>query len=193
MSHSQAIGNSFEYLIDLVNSQYNAKNIAVINKRPTPMKIVKRLGRKKGTENFVAIFDKKSTVDYDGVYAGKAIAFEAKTILNLQRFDLKRIQPHQLEHLQRTEEQGGVAFFLIEFQSTRTTYYAPLSMINKYVADMERGGRKSISLDDFAVYAYEVRRGRVPLDYLAVVDKLLERAQLSDKELHVNSGTSPVY
>ncbi|PAE96754.1 Holliday junction resolvase RecU [Shouchella clausii] len=178
MSHSQAIGNSFEYLIDLVNSQYNAKRIAVINKRPTPMKIVKRLGIKRGTENFVAIFDKKSTVDYDGVYAGKAIAFEAKTILNLQRFDLKRIQPHQLEHLKRTEEQGGVAFFLIEFQSTRTTYYVPLSMINKYVADMERGGRKSISLDDFAVYAYEVRRGRVPLDYLAVVDKLLERGQV---------------
>ncbi|OTX33627.1 Holliday junction resolvase [Bacillus thuringiensis serovar brasilensis] len=33
----------------------------------------------------------KSTVDYDGVYKGRAIEFEAKSTENVTRFDLKNI------------------------------------------------------------------------------------------------------
>jgi len=47
-----------------------------------------------------------------------------------------------------------------------------------YIRKANSGGRKSIPLSDFEVYAYEVKRGRgVPLDYLAVLDQLeMERA-----------------
>ncbi len=61
--------------------------MALINKRPTPVKVLKS----KGGRVLNGFYEAKSTVDYDGVYKGRAIAFEAKSTEKDTRFDLKNI------------------------------------------------------------------------------------------------------
>lgn len=165
-------GRAFEEYIDFNNSLYLSNRLAVVTKLPTAMKIVGTQGNK-----HTAVFDKKSTVDYYGVYAGRPILFDAKSVARTS-FPLNMVHAHQVDYLERVEEQGGIAFLLVELREADTTFYLPLGMLRKYLKDARQGGRKSIPIADFEVYAYEVRRGRVPLDYLAVVDKLLERGQV---------------
>ncbi len=57
----------------------------VINKRPTPVKVLKS----KGGRVLNGFYEVKSTVEYNGVYKGRAIAFEAKSTENATKFDLK--------------------------------------------------------------------------------------------------------
>lgn len=52
--------------------------MALINKRPTPVKVLKS----KGGRLLNGLYEDKSTVDYDGVYKGRAIAFVAKSTKN---------------------------------------------------------------------------------------------------------------
>lgn len=166
-------GMAFEMMIDMVNKQYAARNIALINKRPTPVKVLKS----KGTKVLSGYFEEKSTVDYDGVYEGKSITFEAKSV-DGKRFDLKNIHKHQLEYLQKAQKHGAHSFFLIEFRAMREVFFVTLSFVENYIRRAEQGGRKSIPYDDFTVYGYTVERGNeVSLDYLAIIDKLaMEKA-----------------
>lgn len=79
-------GMHFEKLINLANEMYQIGRVALINKRPTPVKVIKS----KGSQVINGFYESKSTVDYDCVYKGRAIAFEAKSTENATRFDLKK-------------------------------------------------------------------------------------------------------
>lgn len=168
MSHANR-GMAFEMLLNLVNQLYTTKKVALINKRPTPVKVLKS----KGTKVMQGYYEAPSTVDYDGVYKGHAIAFEAKSV-SIDRFDLKYIHQHQIDYLQKVDAMGGISFVLIEFRSTKQVFFVPFPTIRHYVYHASVGGRKSIPKEDLDVYAYEVKQTkRVPLDYLVWVDKLL--------------------
>ena len=60
------------------NKYYLEKDIAVIYKKPTPIKVVKQVNEKITD----AYFEKPSTTDYSGLYKGKYIDFEAKETKN---------------------------------------------------------------------------------------------------------------
>jgi recombination protein U len=79
-------GMAFEMLLNLINQMYANQKVALIIKRPTPVKVLKS----KGTKVLNGFFEAPSTVDYDGVYKGRAIAFEAKSV-GIDRFDLKNL------------------------------------------------------------------------------------------------------
>lgn len=161
---------AFEGLIDMTNHLYNNRGVAVINKRPTPMKITERL--KDG--RLVAQFTEMSTVDYDGTYQGKSIVFEAKSVRELDRFDLKNLHQHQVDYLDKCHKQGAISFVLITFERQQLTYLLPYTALKPMwdAQDSKVRGSKSISLETLDVHAYQVQSGRVPVDYLAVVDKL---------------------
>lgn len=165
-------GKSFENLIDHTNRIYQNKGVALINKRPTPMKIV---GKTRGNQH-ICVFSHKSTVDYDGIYKGKPIVFEAKST-NLKRLPLDIITNHQIKYLDQADKQGAISFLIVEIRPLQDVFIVSNSLLQRYVEIAENGGRKSISMDDLEVYAELVRSGNgVPLDYLQVVDKLLETA-----------------
>lgn len=161
-------GAAFETLINYTNDLYEARKLAVINKRSTPVKVTKSAG----TKVLAGFYEARSTVDYDGVYRGRAVFFEAKTTLELDRFDLKNIATHQYEHLEKCHGFGALCFVLVEFRKQHKTYVLPFETLRAYVTAAAKGGRKSMTLDNFEMEAYEVRKGRVPLDYLAAVDKI---------------------
>ncbi|MGH0933933.1 Holliday junction resolvase RecU [Bacillus mycoides] len=162
-------GMAFEKLINLSNEMYQRGRVALINKRPTPVKVLKMVyGRVKD-----GYYESKSTVDYDGVYKGRAMAFEAKSTNEINRFDLKNIARHQLDYLEKAEKMGAICFFLIGFSKDKSVFLVPLSVIQAYVRmSQQPKGKKSIPRADFDIYGYLAdQTERAPVDYLQYIDE----------------------
>lgn len=162
-------GMAFEQLIDYSNRMYDNKGIAVINKRPTPIKILNITGNRVN-----GCLEKPSTVDYDGTYQGLSIVFEAKSVSLLDRFDFKNLHDHQVEYLAKCHKQGAISFLLVEFLKHRKVYLLPYAALKPYweAQSSKVRGSKSLSLETFDIHGYQVDAGRVPLDYLSVVVKV---------------------
>ncbi|PFC85151.1 Holliday junction resolvase RecU [Bacillus anthracis] len=164
-------GMAFELLLTNTCRMYKAANIGIFNKRPTPVKVLKTNNKGEITKS---TWGSKSTVDYDGVYKGRAVFFEAKSTKETTRFPLDNISRHQIDYLKDTQEQGAICFFLIEFSTDHIIYFVPVNLVAKYYeAMLYDGGRKSIPREEFEKHAYVVERtDRAPVDYLIHVEKL---------------------
>ena len=161
-------GMDLENDINLSNEYYRNKEIALIYKRPTPINIVK-VDYSHGARITDAYFEKQSTTDYNGVYKGKYIDFEAKNTKSKTSFPLSNIEPHQIEHLKMVLKQGGIAFFIIQFQAHNQVFLLDA----QYVIDFyEKGNRKSIPYDVFLQNGVEIKQGFSPrLYYMDAVIK----------------------
>jgi len=164
-------GMAFEMLIDYCNAQYEGRKIAIINKRPTPVKITSVKGNR-----VTGMLTKKSTVDYDGHHKQRGITFEAKSITDSDRFPFSNLERHQFDYLARAHYIGGaVSFLLVEYQSVRRTFLLPYPSLEglwRLQSPVVRGS-KSIHITGMERHGFEVFAGRgVPLDYLAVVESV---------------------
>jgi recombination protein U len=158
-------GAALEQLIYVANAQYQAKGLAVIQKVATPWKVVRH-----GRQIISAFPERKSTVDFVGVAAGRPIAFDAKSTRTETRFPLDNIEQHQFEFLQAWHDQGGIAFILIEFATLDEFYVLPFTDLNEWWVAMYRGGRKSVPYETIRRRCPRVTAGRgVVLDYLQAV------------------------
>lgn len=158
-------GEETEILVDYMNDQYKIRKVAVFDKIPTPIKVL-RMAYGKITEGY---YEKKSTVDYHGVYKGKAICFDAKET-ERPSLPLSNIHQHQVDYMNDFEYHGGLAFILAYFKKTQNYYLIPLSMINEYWEDMNKGGRKSIPEKDIPEELKIPDAYGLP-DYLKIVDQ----------------------
>lgn len=93
-------GMSLEKDIEHSNTFYLKSDIAVIHKKPTPVQIV-NVNYPKRSKAVIneAYFRTPSTTDYNGVYQGYYIDFEAKETKNKTSFPLNNIHDHQVEHM----------------------------------------------------------------------------------------------
>ena len=110
-------GMDLEDLINQSNEYYLEENIAIVHKKPTPITISEV---KYGTKERIitkAYFRTPSTLDYNGIYRGKYIDFDAKETLNKTSFPLQNIHEHQLEHMKKIIEHGGISFLIISINS----------------------------------------------------------------------------
>ena len=162
-------GMSFEEDINLSNEYYKANDLCLITKRPTPINVVK-VDYSKGATITNAYFEKQSTTDYNGVYKGRYIDFEAKSTLKTTSFPLSNISVHQICHLKSVIKHGGIAFFIIEFAKVGKVFLLDAS----YVIDFyENGSRKSIPFNDVVLNGHEIKKGFAPrLNYLEIIDKI---------------------
>ena len=160
-------GMNFESDINQSNAYYNDNNICLITKRPTPINIVK-VDYSRGATITHAYFEKQSTTDYNGVYKNRYIDFEAKNTKNKTSFPLANIPPQQIDHLKRVIKHGGIAFFLIQFESLLKVYLIDASYVIKFY---EEGDRKSIPIDVIEKEGIEIKQGLNPrLDYIEAVE-----------------------
>lgn len=169
------LGTDFETKLNETNSYYLKKGLASIYKKPTPIQVVKvdypARNKAKISE---AYYKTPSTTDYNGIYRGYHIDFEAKCCHSTS-FSFKHIFVHQIEHLMTIDKMGGIAFLLIEFPLRNETFLLPAkSLYEKYQASLN-GGRKSISYDTFKNDSYLIKPTFNPsVDYLKIVDILIE-------------------
>lgn len=162
-------GMALEEDINLTNDYYLRHNIALIYKRPTPIKVVK-VDYEKGVKITEAYFSEKSTTDYNGVYQGRYIDIEAKSTQSKTSFPLSNITAKQFEHLQNVLHHGGLAFFIIEFIKHQKAYIVEAKNVIDFKNNEER---KSIPFSMFEELGSEIKRGLMPrLDYIRFVDEI---------------------
>lgn len=160
-------GMNLEEDINLSNDYYLLKNILLITKRPTPINVVK-VDYSKGARITDAFFQTQSTTDYNGVYQGRYIDFEAKSTKNRTSFPLANISSHQIDHLKHVIHFGGIAFFIIQFEFYNEIYLLDAS----YVIDFyEKGKRKSIPFFEIKEKGRLIKQGYNPrLNYIEAID-----------------------
>lgn len=164
-------GSMLEEMINITNDRLREKNLALIQKIPTPITPVEM--NKETRQITLAYFEKKSTVDYIGVVQGIPVCFDAKECA-VDTFTLRNIHEHQVEFMKEFEEQGGIAFFLICYVKKNLYYYMRFSELNEYWKEAEAGGRKSIP---FSVLneCYFINCGQgMFLSYLDAIQKDLD-------------------
>ena len=162
-------GMSLEEDINLSNEYYRDNGIALIHKRPTPINIVK-VDYSKGARITDAYFEKQSTTDYNGVYKGKYIDFEAKNTKSTTAFPLSNVSEHQIVHLKNVLMHGGIAFFIISFQMKNEIYLLDAKFVIEFY---EHGTRKSIPYEVFKKEGILIRQDYTPrLHYIEAVDAL---------------------
>lgn len=161
-------GMSLEEDISLSNEYYLSHDLAVIYKKPTPVQIVKvDYPRRESAKIVEAYYKVPSTTDYNGVYKGKYIDFEAKET-RAKTFPFQNIHKHQIEHLKNVVNHGGIAFIIIAFTLLNEVYLIDAShIIDAYYHSQ----RKSITYDTIKSIGHLIPIGYNPrLDYLKVVD-----------------------
>jgi len=161
-------GMGLECLINKSNEYYLDINRAVIYKKPTPIGVVdvKYCHDKKLINK--AYFKMPSTLDYNGIYKGKYIEFEAKETRSKTSFPLANIHPHQLKHLKLILEHGGIGFLIIEMNDI-----IYLVKGEDLVAFINNSEKKSLNLEYLETKAYKIKIGINPcLDYLDIIDKI---------------------
>lgn len=162
-------GMSLEEDINLSNEYYRDNNIALIHKRPTPINVVK-VDYSKGARITDAYFEKQSTTDYNGVYKGRYIDFEAKNTKSNTSFPLSNISEHQIIHLQNVIKHGGIAFFIISFQMKDEIYLLDASFVIDFYM---HGQRQSIPYEVIKKEGILIKQDYTPrLHYIDAVDSL---------------------
>ena len=157
-----------ENLINLSNKYYLEIDRAIIYKKPTPIKIVDATFTNKGREITKAFFEAPSTLDYNGLYKGRYIDFDAKETQEKTRFPLQNIHEHQLVHMRNILNHGGITFLLISMNNN--VYYLAGNEIINFI---DNNKRKSIPFEYIEKHGYIVNKKIKPrLDYLEIIDNL---------------------
>lgn len=167
-------GMGLENILNQTNELYRLQKRAVIHKKPTPIQVVKvNYPVRSAAQITEAYFRQASTTDYNGVYKGRYIDFEAKETKNKTSFPLKNIHTHQLEHMKECCEQGGIAFVIFYFSSLKEYYLLEYKWIEQFVHDSSKK-RQSIPLTYIKEHGQLISISlQMTLNYLDAVDSLL--------------------
>lgn len=162
-------GMALEEDLNVTNEYYRDNDIAIIYKKPTPI-VIHKVDYPSRREAVIkeAKFKIPSTTDYNGIYKGKYLDFEAKETSNNTNFPISNIHVHQLKHLRNIIKHGGIGFIIIRFTSLNKTYYMSGKNLFSFI-DNEK--RKSIPINYFEEKGILIHIGLRPrLDYLKVIE-----------------------
>ena len=163
-------GMNLEEDINITNRYYIDNNIAFIYKKPTPIQITKVEFSRNNAIIKEAYFKEPSTTDYNGLYKGKYIDFEAKETESKTSFPLKNIHKHQINHIKNIVNNNGIAFVIVRFNKLNKTF---LLLGEDLIHFITNNDRKSIPLDFFNKNAYLIEEKYSPrIDYLKIIDLL---------------------
>ena len=107
----QYVDRSFDY--------YAMKGLAIVDKTPEPMQIVKPLGGGK----FVAFFAKHAQPDYKGTLrGGRTVVMEAKYTAT-DRLEQGRVKEGQADYLTRHQQLGALCYVIAGFDRVLSTVF----------------------------------------------------------------------
>ncbi len=164
-------GMGLEDDINLTNQYYIDNSKAYIYKKPTPIQVTKVEYKNNSIIIKEAYFKEPSTTDYNGLYNGKYIDFEAKETTSSTSFPLSNIHKHQIEHIKHIIDNGGIGFLIVRFSSLNRDY---VLMGEDLIRFLDENDRKSIPLEYFEKNGHLIDISYVPrLDYLKIIDKII--------------------
>lgn len=174
-------GSMLEEMINITNSKYREKSLALIQKVPTPITPI-RIDKENRHIN-LAFFEQKSTVDYIGVVQGIPVCFDAKECAG-DTFNLRNVHEHQIQFMKEFEGQNGVAFLLIYFKKYDIYYYLTFEALSKFWQRAVDGGKKSFKFDELDLsYQIKVQNG-VCIHYLEQLQRDLIERDKRQQEAH---------
>jgi recombination protein U len=167
-------GMTLEEDLNATNEFYREHGIAVIHKKPTPIQIVQVDYPKRSAAVIKeAYFKQASTTDYNGVYRGKYIDFEAKETRNKTSFPLQNFHEHQIKHMKQVLEHGAICFVILQFTSLNEVYLLDANHLLSFWDRQQTGGRKSITKQEIEQYGHYISLGyQPPIDYIKIVEKV---------------------
>ena len=171
--HSHANrGMHLESMINESNRFYIDSDICYIYKKPTPIKVINVRHSNKEFYNSheitKAYYCEKSTTDYNGIYLGKYIDFEAKETKSMTFNIQTNLKAHQLQHLINCKKHGGITFIIVYFSSIEEVYILSTEKILNHIDS----GNNIIKHDYFKREGYPIKIGlNPPLDYIKKIDE----------------------
>lgn len=165
-------GMTLESELNVTNEYYREIDKAYIYKKPTPIKIVKvdYPSRDKAVIK-EAYFTVPSTTDYNGIYKGLYIDFEAKETKSKTAFSLSNIHKHQIIHLKNIAKHNGISFLIVRFTTLNRTFLLKTDSLLKFINNNQR---RSIPIEYFNKEAFIIKDGYRPrIDYLKIVDQII--------------------
>ena len=163
-------GMNLESDLNVTNEYYLNNDIAVIYKKPTPITI-NRVDYPSRRDAVIkeAHFKIPSTTDYNGIYKGKYIDFEAKETAK-KSFPLANIHKHQIEHLRKIINHGGIGFIIVSFTKENKIFLLNGTSFFNFI---DNNDKKSIPISYFEEYGYIINYNFNPrLDYLKIINKI---------------------
>lgn len=160
-------GMFLENIINESNTYYNSIDRSLIYKKPTPIKVL-NVSYPSNKSHLIdkAVYSSISTLDYNGIYRGKYIEFDAKECHSSTSFPLSNIKEHQLEHMKKVIKQKGIVFLIIFMNSN--FYLLKGEDIIEFVNTTDR---KSIEYKYLEEKGYKIQESYLPrLKYLEAVD-----------------------
>jgi recombination protein U len=169
-------GMTLEDDLNDTNDYYRERKIACIHKKPTPVQIVQVDYPKRSAAVIKeAYFKQASTTDYNGVYKGRYIDFEAKETANTTSFPLKNFHQHQIDHMQEVVSQDGICFVILRFSKVEQVYFLEAKHLLSFWERMKNGGRKSITKEEIEQIGVYIPLGFQPrIDYIKIIDTLFQ-------------------
>lgn len=167
-------GMNLEKELNESNKYYKAHNIALIYKKPTPIQIVKvDYPKRQKAVIREAYFQSPSTTDYNGVYRGKYIDFEAKETSSKTSFPIQNIHSHQINHIKKVIELEGIAFIIVKFSKLNKVYLLDGNIVVEKYNSYLNNGLKSLSIKFFMENGHEIIDKCIyTIDYISIVDMI---------------------
>lgn len=169
------LGMTLESDIDLTNQYYLSHQIAVIHKKPTPIQVVNVSYPARNKAKIVeAYYRTPSTTDFNGLYKGRYIDFDAKETNSKTSFPLSNVHEHQINHLSDVDAHDGIAFLIIGWSQYNEYYILFFKDLISFWQASKQGGRKSIPYTFFKENCHQIPFSYEPrLDYLSIINKLI--------------------
>jgi len=163
-------GMVLESDINETNNYYLINDIAVIYKKPTPIKILHLDCSTNKITN--AFFESQATLDYNGLYKGRYIEFDAKETKSKTSFPLSNIHNHQIKHIEKVINHGGICFLIVRFVELNKNF---LLLGQDLIEFIKNENRKSIPLSYFINKGKNIELKYSPrLDYIKIINEFME-------------------
>lgn len=151
---NRANGALFEEMIALACGFYMKNGIAMIEKTPEPMRIIKPLDRNSGM--FMACFEKQAQPDFKGCLAnGRCVVFDAKSTTT-GKIHQSVLTETQWDGLETYDSMGAICFILVMMGNE--CYRVPW---HDWKHMKEMFGHKHMDSDDLEPYRLKGNNGNV--------------------------------
>lgn len=159
-------GMGLENDINETNKYYRDYDIALIYKKTTPIRITKT--NYQNMRIVDGFFESPSTLDYNGIYKGYYIEFDAKETQSKTSFTINNIHNHQIEYIKKVIKHNGIVFLIVRFSSLNKDFIIDGKQLIDFINNNDR---KSIPLSYFEENCYKLNIKYAPrLDYIKIID-----------------------